>query len=70
MASYRQDWVLSRFSIATLLRTLDQHEAALQSANEARDAISRLTAADPENQEWRGWRTRIETTFPLSSKED
>ena len=69
-ASYRQDWVLSRFSIATLLRTLGQREAASRSANEARDAISRLTAADPENQEWRGWRARIETAFPLSTKED
>ena len=69
-ASYRQDWVLSRFSIAGLLRTLGQRDAALQRANEARDAISRLTAADPENQEWRGWRSRIEKAFPLSRKED
>lgn len=69
-ASYRQDWILSRFALATQLRELGRPEAALLSAREARDAIARLTATDPANNEWRGWRARIEKSFPETSMED
>ncbi len=69
-ASYRQDWILSRFMLATQLRELGQRDAALRRAREARSAIARLTTADPENSEWRGWRARIEKSFPETSMED
>lgn len=69
-ASYRQDWILSRYSLATELRDFGQFDAALANARAAHEAIARLTAADPENQDWRNWRIRIEKSFPQTSKEN
>jgi len=66
-ASYRQDWVLSRFSIAMILRNLGETEASLASARDASDAIHRLTTADPDNQDWQRWRVRINQAFPNAS---
>ena len=69
-ASYRQDWILSRYAMAMTLRDLGDTQAAMNNAREARDAIARLTAADPGNQDWQSWRARIEQTFPQASLEN
>ncbi|TIX49708.1 TIR domain-containing protein [Alteraurantiacibacter aquimixticola] len=69
-ASYRQDWFLSRFAIATTLRDLGETERSLASAREASREIKRLTAADPDNQDWQRWRIRIEEIFPQARMEE
>lgn len=69
-ASYRQDWILSRFAIAMMFRDLNETAASLKNARDAQDAISALTAADPDNQDWQRWRSRIEQAFPQATTED
>lgn len=69
-ASYRQDWMLSRYSIATLLADLGDVTASRQRAMEARSANAALIATDPQNQDWRLWRKRIANSFPDLNKEN
>lgn len=63
-ASYRQDWMLARYSIALLLDQLGEKMEARRNAVEARDAVKRLMITDPENQDWHSWGQRIERSFP------
>jgi tetratricopeptide (TPR) repeat protein len=65
---YRQDWMLARYSIATVLRDLGEAGQASAAAGEARTVIDQLTVADPENEDWQKWRKRIEKSFPETSK--
>jgi tetratricopeptide (TPR) repeat protein len=63
-ASYRQDWMLARYSIALLLADLDEKVEARRNALEARDAVNRLKLTDPENQDWANWGSKIDKSFP------
>lgn len=55
-ASYRQDWMLARFSTAALLRALGQQQRAEAMIAESRRVVDELIASDPENRDWRSWR--------------
>lgn len=59
-ASYRQDWMLARLSTAELLRALGQADKADLLLEECRRVAAELIAADPDNNDWRLWRDRID----------
>lgn len=63
-ASYRQDWMLSRYSIALLLDELGEKVEARRNALQARAAADQLMRTDPENRDWRIWGQRIARSFP------
>ena len=63
-AAYRQDWMLSRYSMATLLSDLGDKTGARGSARLAMQAANRLIATDPDNRDWLTWRLRILQSFP------
>ena len=63
-ASYRQNWMLARYSIALLLDELGEKVEARRSAAEARDAVDRLKRTDPANQDWHSWGDKIDKSFP------
>ena len=69
-ASYRQDWMLARYSIALLLDDLGEKQEARRLARQARDAVDRLIFTDPANQDWHIWSRRIDSSFPDSGKEN
>lgn len=69
-AGYRQSWMLSRYSIATLFIDLGDMQAARRPAREARAANALLIATDPQNRDWRLWRKRIADSFPDFNKEN
>lgn len=68
-ASYRQDWMLARYSIALLLDDLGEKVEARRLAREARDAVDRLTRIDPANQDWHIWSKRIDNSFARLKEE-
>ena len=63
-ASYRQDWMLARYSTALLLDDLGEKVEARRSAREAREAVDMLIRTDPENQDWHFWGKKIDKSFP------
>ena len=58
-ASYRQDWMLARFSTAALLRDLGQDARANAMIAKSRRVVDDLIASDPENRDWRLWREKF-----------
>lgn len=58
-ASYRQDWILSRYSTSELLRALGKPAEADAMIAESRRVIDGLIASDPENEDWRVWRDKL-----------
>jgi tetratricopeptide (TPR) repeat protein len=58
--SYLQDWMLSRYSISQLLYTLGERQRAEQLRVEARRDVDKLILSDPDNNDWRLWRRKLE----------
>jgi len=63
-ASYRQDWMLARYSLALLLSELGAATEARRSAVQAHEAAKELMTMDPENRDWRTWSIKINRSFP------
>jgi tetratricopeptide (TPR) repeat protein len=63
-ASYRQDWMLARYSTALLLADLGEKVAARRLARQAREAVERLQTTDADNRDWHIWGYRIDKSFP------
>lgn len=58
-ASYRQDWILSRYSTSELLRALGKPAEADAMIAESRRVIDGLIAADPHNEDWHLWHDKL-----------
>jgi tetratricopeptide (TPR) repeat protein len=58
-ASYRQDWILSRYSTSELLRALGKPAEADAMIAESRRVIDGLIASDSQNEDWRVWREKL-----------
>lgn len=59
-ASHLENWMLARYSTAKLLAEMGQHSQAAVFNTEARQMVARLQAADPENNDWRIWRQKLD----------
>ncbi|BAK65380.1 hypothetical protein SLG_07050 [Sphingobium sp. SYK-6] len=59
-ASFLQDWMLARYSTSSLLQSLGQHQKATEMREEALKLADNLISTDPENNDWRVWRTKFE----------
>ncbi len=67
-ASYRQDWMLARHATARLLYAMGDRDRALRLRQEALQEVTRLLAADPDNQDWQIWRRQLER--PLDQQKE
>ncbi|WP_395391020.1 toll/interleukin-1 receptor domain-containing protein [Novosphingobium sp. BL-8A] len=62
-ASYLEDWMLVRYSTSQLLYALGERAQAEAMSAEARGDVERLMASDPENNDWRIWRSKFDKPF-------
>lgn len=61
--TYHQAWMLSRYSMAQLLHEMGREQEAQNLKKEALEDVSRLIAADPQNNDWRLWRDKFIKPF-------